>query len=514
MNIFSVLFWIAGILSAIQMSKIFIHNDLVFQIRCSLLIMSQKKHPWQKIPWQKVLQEVRQAQAEIVKAEQAGNQRRVFRLQDRLVRLRSARLLAVRQVMTNSGRHTAGVDGELWNTPQRKMQAVERLRTDGYNPQPARRVYIPKDGGRTRPLGILTMYDRAMQALHHLALDPIAETRADPHSYGFRKNRSTADAIMCCAEIFAEKEGPQWILEADIEECFDTICHEWLLKHIPLEKTVLRSWLKAGYVEKGRFHKSTKGLPQGGIISPTLANMALDGMEAMLVTYFHHSQESRDRSKIYVVRYADDFIVAGARKNMLQKEVKSLLANFLQERGMRFSARKTHISHITRGFDFLGYHLIADTSLFGGYTLKVTPSFTTLRKVVDRMQHMIQKRPNATPADLIQMLNPIIRGWVGHYTHLEQRGLFHQLDDEVTAMLLTWAKQRHPSKRKGWIMKTYFTRGKGRNWVFSDQQGHTIYRAWNAPVTTHVPIEPTCNVYDPKWAAYLKQREKGKTTTN
>jgi RNA-directed DNA polymerase len=470
--------------------------------------MAKTLNVWQKINWQEVLKEVRHLQAEIVKAEQAGNQRKVIVLQDRLLRSRAAKLLAVHQVTSNSGRHTPGVDSEIWKTPERKMQAVERLEAKGYKPQPARRVMIPKDEHRKRPLGILTMHDRAMQALHVLALDPIAEVRADPHSYGFRKYRSVADAITCCAEIFASKDGPLWVLEADIEECFDTISHTWLLQHVPLEKFVLRSWLKAGYIEKGRFHKTNKGLPQGGIISPTLANMALDGMEHMLVTYFHHSPELRERSKIHFVRYADDFIVAGASKKMLKNDVKSLLTNFLKERGMRFSIRKTTITHITEGFEFLGCHFVAQTSLFGGYTLKVTPSDKSFRNVLKRLERTIQKSHDTTTTHLIQKLNPIIRGWVFHYTYIESQKFFVKLDREIYTMLLKWAKQRHPRKSKRWLKKTYFIRLKEHPPVFSDGQEQTLYRAQDTPQVEHVSIQPECNAYDPRWTAYLAQRGK------
>lgn len=454
------------------------------------------------------MKEVRQMQAEIVKAEHAGNQRRVIMWQDRLVRSRAARLLAVHQVTSNSGRHTPGVDAEVWNTPERKIKAVEQLEFKGYKPQPARRVAIPKDGGRTRPLGILTMKDRAMQALYLLALDPIAETRADPHSYGFRKYRSTADAILYCTEIFAEKDGPQWVLEADIEECFDTIDHTWLLRHIPLEKPVLRGWLKAGYMQKGRFHKTKRGLPQGGIISPTLANMALNGMEAVLVTYFHRSPEFREQSKIYLVRYADDLIVAGALKKMLKRDVKTLLTNFLKERGMRFSARKTKLTHITEGFDFLGCHLVAQTSLFGGYSLKVTPCDKSYCKVLTTVERTIQTHPEASPAELIQRLNPVIRGWVNHYTYLNCQEVFARLDQEVYGMVLKWAKRQHPRRLKRWLKKSYFTRLNEQPPVFTGQQGQTLFRAQDTPLVEYVPIQPDCNAYDPRWETYLARRNE------
>lgn len=458
------------------------------------------------VDWKRATAEVRGLQTQIVQAEQAGDQRRVFALQDRLVRSRAARLLAVRQVTTNNGRFTPGVDGVIWKSAQHKAQAAERLRIAGYTPQPARRVYIPKSDGRQRPLGILTMHDRAMQALFQLALDPVAETRADPHSYGFRKYRSTADAIGHCMEIFAEKNGPQWVLEADIEQCFDTISHAWLLKHIPLDNDILRGWLKAGYMEKGQFRKTTKGLPQGGIISPTLANMALDGMEELLSTYFHHTPEVRERSKIYVVRYADDFIVAGADKHTLQKVVKSLLTNFLQERGMRFSIRKTRLTHITQGFEFLGYRMQAVKSLFGGYALTVVPAPGTVRHALDAVTEAIAKRPDAAPFDLIQAVNSILRGWVGHYAHLEDREALRTLDRQVFELLLKWARQRHPRALKGRVLKMYFEQKRGHPPRFTDGHGHQVLCAGDTPFTPHVPIEAECNPYDPKWQKYLKKR--------
>jgi len=448
-------------------------------------------------------------QAELVQVERAGNQRGMIFWQDRIVRARAAKLLAVRQVTSTNGRHTPGVDGVLWASPAQKMQAVEALGTRDYQPQPARRVLIPKGDGRQRPLGILTMLDRAMQALYLLALDPIAESRADPHSYGFRKHRSTADAVMACAEIFAEKSGPQWVLEADIEECFDSISHDWLLRHIPLPKPILRGWLQAGYVAKHQRHRTTKGLPQGGIISPTLANMALDGMEGMLTTYFHHSPECKDRSKIAFVRYADDFIVAGADKRMLERDVRSLLANFLQERGMKFSARKTRITPLTEGFDFLGCHLVAETSLFGGYRLRITPAAKGVHKLLDAVRKAIQARPTASPGELVQAVNPIVRGWAGHYTAFDSQATFAEIDQAVWKFFWQWMRRRHPYTLKGRLLKQYCVRGT-RPPVFTGEDGQTVLRLQDLPRTTHVPLTPECHAYDPAWVAYLARREQEK----
>ena len=455
------------------------------------------------------MQEVRRAQAEIVKAERAGQQRRVFALQDQLVQSPGARLAAVRQVTSNDGRYTPGIDGEIWKTPQQKVQAAAALTPKGYKPEAARRVYIPKDAERTRPLGILTMRDRAMQALYALALDPVAETRADPHSYGFRKYRCTADAILACAEIFAEKDPPQWVLEADIEECFDSIAHAWLLRHIPMEHGLLRGWLQAGYMEKGQFHHVRRGLPQGGIISPILANMTLDGMESMLTTYFQHSAKISARSKIGFVRYADDFIVAGASKKMLQEEVKSLLSNFLKERGMRFSLKKTTITPVSDGFDFLGYHLKLEAPLFGRGVVKITPSRKSVGRVLGSIEQAISSRPEASAAQLIQALEPILSGWTRFYAFTEAREAFIALDRAIYELLYARVKQRAPHLWQRKQREACFIRIDKEAPVFVGEQGQQLRCARQTPFVPHAAINPECNAYDPGWSAYLQKRQSG-----
>ena len=226
---------------------------------------SQVEVDWPAINWRKVNQNVRRLQARIVKATREGRWGKVKALQRLLTRSFSGKALAVRRVTENQGKNTPGVDKETWDTPTKKAQAVKSLRQRGYSPRPSRRIYIPKRNGKQRPLGIQTLYDRAMQALYLLALDPIAETTADPNSYGFRKERSTADAIGRCFNTLSQKTAARWILEGDIKSCFDTISHEWMLANIPIEKTILRQWLKAGYMEKHYLYSTDEGVPQGGI---------------------------------------------------------------------------------------------------------------------------------------------------------------------------------------------------------------------------------------------------------
>jgi RNA-directed DNA polymerase len=263
---------------------------------------------WHSIDWKKAHKIVNRLQARIVQATKAGKQNKVKALQRILTHSFSGKALAVKRVTENQGKNTPGVDKVLWSTPEEKAMAIQEMQTRGYTAQPLRRLYIPKPNGKQRPLGIPTMKDRGMQALYLQALDPIAETQADTHSYGFRKERSCADAITQCYRVLFREDMPTWILEGDIKSCFDTISHNWLLAHIPMEESILDKWLKAGYMEKSVWHESKEGTPQGGIISPVLANMTLDGLEKLLREKYPLQGPGGNkgrRSKVHLVRYAD-----------------------------------------------------------------------------------------------------------------------------------------------------------------------------------------------------------------
>ena len=268
---------------------------------------------WETIDWQTMERHVWRLQMRIAKATRAGRWGKVKALQWLLTHSCSAKLLAVRRVVRNRGRYTAGVDGIIWTTSRQKLQAARSLQRRGYRPQPLRRRYVPKKSGKRRPLGIPTQGDRAMQALYLLALEPIAETRADRNSYGFRPKRSTADAIAQCFNVLSRKHSAQWILEGDIRACFDEISHSWMISHIPMDNTILRKWLAVGYMEEGILHPTGSGTPQGGIASPTLANMTLDGLEKVAIAAAPRNQ------KVHVVKYADDFIITGASKGAIVK---------------------------------------------------------------------------------------------------------------------------------------------------------------------------------------------------
>lgn len=303
---------------------------------------------WHDISWSDTYRVVARLQTRIAKAVAAGEWRTVRSLQRLLVRSTSAKALAVRRVTENRGRKTPGVDGQTWSTPETKWQAVNALGNKGYKPLPLRRIHIPKANGGKRPLGIPTMRDRAMQALHLLALDPVAETTSDPHSYGFRRERSTADAIEQVRNILGRESSAAWVLEGDIKGCFDNISHDWLLANVCTDKSVLKKWLKAGFVEMGTLFPTHAGTPQGGIISPALANIALDGLQRELERLFSTVRQARE-AKVNLVRYADDFVITGSSSELLEKRVKPLVVQFLAQRGLVLSKEKTTVTHVQAG---------------------------------------------------------------------------------------------------------------------------------------------------------------------
>ena len=302
---------------------------------------------WKNIDWHKAEREVNRLQIRIVKATQQKDYNAVKRLQYLLTHSFYAKALAVKRVVTNDGRRTPGVDGVLWNTPVKKMAAALSLTDKRYRARPLRRVYIEKkDKKKKRPLGIPTMYDRAMQALYALALEPVAETTADGKSFGFRKGRCAQDACEYLFNALSRKRiSPKWVLEGDIKGCFDHISHDWLLANIPMDKNILKQFLKAGFIYQRELFPTEEGTPQGGIISPILANMTLDGIEKKLVERFHTNAlgkvDSRFKNahKVNFVRYADDFVVTAATPE-LALEAKELIREFLAERGWKTMERK------------------------------------------------------------------------------------------------------------------------------------------------------------------------------
>lgn len=292
-----------------------------------LLNWKDLKQQWNNINWKKVEKAVNNLQSRITKATIQGNWKLVNDIQYLLVNSYHAKLLAVRKVTTNKGKRTAGIDSQIWNTPESKMKGVLSLSNKKYKTKPLKRTFINKKNGKKRPLGIPTIYDRAMQALYALALDPVAEAIADDNSYGFRKSRSTHDSMQKIFSVMSRKDSAQWVLEGDIKGCFDNINHKWLEENIPMDKNILNKFLKAGFIYNKKLFATEAGTPQGGIISPILANMVLDGLEMHIKRKYWVNRKGTisrnyNKNKIHFIRYADDFIVTAKTKEILE-EIKS-----------------------------------------------------------------------------------------------------------------------------------------------------------------------------------------------
>jgi len=479
--------------------------------------ISSEAAEWFAINWPSVYRNVRRLQVRIVKAMKENRWNKVKVLQHLLTCSYSGKVLAVRRVTENNGKRTPGVDRIVWKTPEDKTKAVDDLKRREYHPQPLRRVYIPKksDQNAKRPLGIPTMLDRSQQALHLLALDPVVETTADKNSYGFRQQRSCADAMAQCFIMLAPAPNTQWILEADIRDCFGQISHDWLLAHVPMDRTILRKWLKSGYMDKHVFHETTEGTPQGGIISPALANCALDGLERLLREKFPQMKRLKSlggkTASVNFIRYADDFVISGRTKELLEGEVKPLVEHFLQERGLELSPKKTVITHVEKGFDFLGQNV----RRYPNGKLLIKPSKKNVKTFLDGIRQTIRNARGMSAADLIDLLNPKIRGWANYHRHVVSSRTFSSVDHSIFYKLWQWARGRHPEKSSHWLKKKYFEKRGSRDWCFfgqtCDDNGQLnkvwLYHAKSIPIKRHVKVKGEANPYDPAFETYFEERE-------
>lgn len=478
--------------------------------------VTAKDSGWHDVNWRKTHRTVRRLRQRIYRATQEGDLKKVRSLQRLMLNSYSNVLLSVRRVtQENRGKDTAGVDRVLVKTPKARMKLVKDLviNNKDWKPKSTRRVYIPKANGKQRPLGIPTIRDRCLQAIVKNALEPHWEAKFEGCSYGFRPGRSTHDAIgkiYLCARPHLTKK---WVIDADISGCFDNINHEKLIELIgnfPARK-MIRLWLKAGYVDNNTFHPTEAGTPQGGIISPLLANIALHGLEKHLGVKYKKRGEVD--SKRILVRYADDFVIF-CESAEDAKEATKLTEEFLSSRGLSLSKEKTKTLHITEGFDFLGFHIrhyrVSNTKT--GFKLLIKPSRKTIKNIKSKIRLAFLKHKSTHIGVLINEVNPIIRGTANYLNKVVSSHAFKKLDSYLFTRQVRYAKYRHPQKPTSWTRDKYWGRlnlTRKSKWDFGDKSNGTCMLKFSwTNIKRHSMVIKNYSPDDPSLKDYWQKRTK------
>lgn len=419
---------------------------------------------WNDIDWNKAESNLADLQYEILKAHRREDWHKVAALQHALVKSFAARCLAVRKVTSNKGGYSPGIDGKTYNTDIEKFEAVQALHNlSEYKADPVRRVYIPRPDGKKRPLGIPTMKDRIVQTLYLFALDPIAEELADTRSYGFRKYHGVHDCVtylkLVCGSYTSTRRH---ILDADIEQFFPSVSHQWLLDNIPIDKKILREFLKAEFCEDLTFHPMNEGFPQGSPISPVLANMSLNGLREWLGDEF------------LFVRYADDFLVLGKTKQALEEDALPKIRKFLEPRGLRLNLEKTQIKDISEGFDYLSFNFreYPDPTRIKGSKkgiFLVKPSSKNVKRFKRELSEVVRSHRKLPINVLIQVLNRKLRGWSEHYRTVTSQKTFSSISYHLWKVCYTMLRKRHRTRNAQWIFDKYFTKVEGNKWILCNK---------------------------------------------
>ena len=476
---------------------------------------------WESIHWDTTKQHVRRLQERIFRATHDKDFGRVKNLQKLLVRSHSARLLSVKRVtQDNKGKNTPGIDGQIYATPKARTELVEDVHQTNalnYKCKPLRRIYIPKNNGDKRPLGIPTVKDRVMQMLVKLALEPEWEARFESHSQGFRPGRRCMDAIWQIwnsIRAVGLHRKSEWILDADISGCFDNIDHNALLKRVPVFRETIRRWLKSGIIEFGKYYQTKSGTPQGGIISPLLANIALDGMERLFGAenskgnYTSPSDRCGENKRLNLIRYADDFVVTAPSREKIVSYVLPKLRTFLKERGMKLNEAKTKIIHRNEGFDFLGFNIRQFHNKARSVCL-AKPSKEAVKRHLKHIKTVISGNKQIIADELVSKLNPIIRGWANYYCYSSAKETFNYIDYRIWQMLWQWSLRRHRRENKGkqWIRRRYFLDIGNRKWIFGERKENVLLfcRSFRAGVR-YTPVKGYSSPYDSNLHNYWLRR--------
>lgn len=477
---------------------------------------------WNTIPWRKLERKVFKLQKRIYQASHRGDVKTVHKLQRLLMNSRSAALLAVRRVaQDNRGKKTAGIDGLSSLKAKQKLNLAQKILSKPYEPKvkPVRRVWIPKPGkDEQRSLGIPVMEDRARQALAKMVLEPEWEAKFEPTSFGFRPGRSCHDAVETIYRYM--RTVPKYILDADIAGCFDQINHQALLDKLgtfPSLRRMIRAWLRAGIMDGGKLFPTSEGTPQGGVISPLLANIALHGLASAVEDAFQEKKFPNGRYqkpilwKPKLIRYADDFVILHPDLDALKK-AKQIAAKWLEGMGLEMKSSKTRITHTlweidgNVGFDFLGFnfrqyprgkcHCIKNTNGKPvGFTTSIRPSQESQKRFLRKIKEIVRSNRSATQVGLITLLNPVIRGWGSYFSSVVSKDIFRKMDMHIYQKLWAWAKRRHPNKGHKRIAHQYWLFGK-YGWRFGVKGTMALHKLTDIPIRRHIVAQKHRSPYD------------------